>query len=42
MANIFSSRFHKGPPPTLQIIYRGVVVAQLTKSTSSTETLYTF
>jgi len=42
VANIFSSRFHKGPPPTLQIIYRGTVVADLSKKTSSTETVYTF
>ncbi len=28
----FTSRFHKGPPPTLQILYQGKLVAELTKT----------
>jgi HipA-like protein len=42
MPNMFTSRFHKGPPPTLQVIYLDTVVAELTKKISSTGTIYAF
>lgn len=38
----FTSRFHKGPPPTLQILYRGILVATLFKQVTTRETVYTF
>jgi HipA-like protein len=37
-----TSRFHKGPPPTLQILYQGKLVAALTKEKRSNATVYTF
>lgn len=39
---MLSSRFDKGPPPTLQILYRGVVVAELSKEKVKGQNVYTF
>ena len=37
-----TSRFHKGPPPTLQILYQGTLVATLTKEKRAEGTMYSF
>ena len=38
----FTSRFHKGPPPKLHILFLGDLVAELTKDTKAGRTVYTF
>lgn len=39
---MFTSRFHKGPPPTLQILFRGTLVAELSKTKQNGQPVYTF
>ena len=39
---MFTSRFHKGPPPTLQILYQGTLVAELNKVKQDSRSVYTF
>ena len=39
---MFTSRFYKGPPPTLQILYQGTLVAELTKVKKPKGPEYTF
>jgi HipA-like protein len=38
----FTSRYQKGPPPKLQILFKGVLVAELTKELKSEGPIYTF
>ena len=38
----FTSRFQKGPPPTLQILYQGTQVAELTKTGEGQAARYSF
>lgn len=38
----FTSRYRKGPPPTLQILFMGSLVAELTKEFKSGSPVYTF
>lgn len=37
-----TSRYHKGPPPTLQILFRGTLVAKLSKKKKEGRYIYTF
>ncbi len=37
-----TSRFHKGPPPTLQILFRGTLVAELSKGKKGGRNVYAF
>lgn len=37
-----TSRYHKGPPPTLQILFRGTLVAKLSKEKREGRSIYTF
>jgi hypothetical protein len=37
-----SSRFRKGPPPALQILFRGTVVAELSKERKDGRNVYIF
>ena len=40
---MFTSRFQKGPPPTLQILFRGTLVAELSKKKKQNgQPVYTF
>lgn len=39
---VFSSRFRKGPPPKLQILFLGTLVAELTKKMESGRAVYEF
>ena len=39
---VFSSRFRKGPPPKLEILFLGTLVAELTKEMKGGRALYTF
>ena len=39
---MFTSLFHKGPPPTLQIFYQGTLVAELHKAKQDNRPVYTF
>lgn len=36
------SKFHEGPPPTLQILFQDVLVAELSKAVRSGQAVYTF
>jgi HipA-like protein len=39
---MFTSKFHKGPPPTIQILYQGTLVAELSKNKQDCSPVYTF
>lgn len=39
---MFTSRFHKGPPPTVQILFHGSLVAELSKEKKDNRPVYTF
>ena len=39
---MFTSRFQKGPPPTLQILFHGTLIAELCKAKRDNRPVYTF